>query len=124
LFRGGVAHRERLGENEKAAYLAPHPTPASRTGVAAYPRLIPWDEGNPTVTLGRHVEDNLVRLAGKPVLICWPGKDRGFKERGLAFWQGRFPNAEVHRFDDAAHYIQEDAHELIVPLLVDWLGRT
>ena len=124
VFRGGIADRERLGEGERAAYLAPHPTPASRAGVAAYPRLIPWDAGNPTAPLGRHIEENLSRLAERPVLICWPGQDPAFKQRTLAFWRGRFPHAEVHAFDDASHYIQEDAHERVVPLLVEWLRRT
>ncbi len=123
LFRGGVVHRDRLGERERAAYLAPHPTPDSRAGVLAYPRLIPWDDGNPTIPLGRHVEDNLAKLVQKPVLICWPTKDRGFRAKTLAFWRGRFPGAEVHELE-AGHYIQEDAHERVTPVLVDWLGRT
>lgn len=121
LFRGGRP----LDENAKAAYLAPHPTPSSRAGVMAYPRLIPWGEGNPTRPLGRHVEDNLSKLHGRPALMCWPMKDPGFgREEILQAVATRFPNAEVHRFEDASHYIQEDAHEQVVPLLVDWLGRT
>lgn len=124
LFKGGVVHRERLGENEKAAYLAPHPDPASRAGVLAYPRLIPWDEGNPTRPLGRQIEEGLAGLADKPVLVCWPLKDRGFRQGALGVWRRQFPQAEVHEFADAGHYIQEDAHERIVPLLVDFLKRT
>jgi haloalkane dehalogenase len=122
LFKGGVVHPERLGPNERAAYLAPHPSWASRTGVLAYPRLIPWDRGNPTRPLGQHVEERLGALAGKPVLVLWPLRDPAFG-RGSHLWTGRFPNAELHEFDDAGHYIQEDAHERCVPLLVDFLRR-
>ena len=39
-------------------------------------------------------------------------------------WRRRLPQAEVHEFEDAGHYIQEDAHERLVPLLVDFLRRT
>ena len=124
MFRGGVVHRERLGENEKAAYLAPHPDAASRAGVLAYPRLIPWDEGNPTRPLVRQIEEGLAKLAAKPVLICWPRQDRAFKERTLAYWRERFPQAQVQELEDAGHYVQEDAHERVVPLLVDFLRRT
>lgn len=125
LFRAAVSHRERLGPNEKAAYLAPHPTAASRAGILAYPRLIPWDEGNPTRPLGRHVEDNLTTLADKPALICWPMKDPAFGRREIVdLWRERLPRAEVHELADANHYIQEDAHERVVPLLVDFLRRT
>jgi pimeloyl-ACP methyl ester carboxylesterase len=31
--------------------------------------------------------------------------------------------AEVVRLEDAGHYLQEDAHERIVPALVEFLGR-
>ena len=123
LFRGGT-HPERLGENERAAYLAPHVSWEARTGVLAYPRLIPWNAKSPTREVGRHVEENLGKLAEKPVLICWPAKDRAFREKTLANWREHFPNAEVHVIDDAGHYIQEDAHEQVVPLLLDFLRRT
>lgn len=122
LFRMGLGHPERLGKNERSAYLAPHPSWASRTGLLAYPRLIPWDEGNPTRPLGRHIEENLSKLAGKPVLVCWPREDPYFG--GSAQWRERFPNAEVHEFGDVGHFMQEDAHERIVPLVVDFLRRT
>ena len=31
--------------------------------------------------------------------------------------------AEVTRIDDAGHYIQEDAHEKVIPLLLDFLAK-
>jgi haloalkane dehalogenase len=120
LFRGG---RRKLDEQAKAAYLAPHPTPADRDGVVRYPRLIPFDEGNPTAPLGRGNAEGLERLRDKPVLICWPTKDPAFKEKTLAWWKSRFADAEAHEFD-AGHYIQEDAHEQVVPVLVDFMRRT
>ena len=124
LFRAAVAHRERLGKNEKAAYLAPHPNWKSRAGVLAYPRLIPLDEGNPTQELGRHVEDNLGKLASKPALICWAMKDPAFRAEVLNLWRERLPGADVHEIEDASHYLQEDAHERIVPWIVDFMGRS
>jgi len=124
LFKKAVAHPERLGEHERAAYLAPHPSWDSRTGVLAYPRLIPWDKNNPTRPLGEHVEARLDRLAGKPTLICWAMKDPAFSAQMLAMWRQRLPGAESHELADASHYLQEDAHEQIVPLLIDFLART
>lgn len=120
LFKGGT---RRLGENERAAYLAPHPALESRAGMMAFPRLIPWEPASPTRPLGEKVEAKLSALADRSVLVCWPTKDRGFRQGMLAWWRERFPGAEVHEFE-AGHYIQEDAHEQVVPLLVDWLGRT
>lgn len=123
LFRAAVAHRERLGRNEKAAYLAPHPTWASRAGVLAFPRLIPWDEGNPTLPLGTHVDETLHVLQDKPTLIAWALEDPAFGKR-VDILRDRFPRAEVHELADASHYLQEDAHERLVPLVVDFLART
>ena len=42
-----------------------------------------------------------------------------FLERFLEF----FPAAETHRFADAGHYVVEDAHERIVPILQEFLAR-
>jgi haloalkane dehalogenase len=37
---------------------------------------------------------------------------------------GLFPAAEIHRLEDAGHYVVEDAHERIIPLMDDFLRRT
>lgn len=124
LFKEGIAHPERLGEHERAAYLAPHPSWDSRTGVLAYPRLIAFTEKSPTRRLADHVEAGLGALADKPVLICWAMQDPAFRAEALAMWRSRFPAADVHELPDASHYLQEDAHEEVVPLLLDFLGRT
>lgn len=119
LLRGG--ERELDGE-ARAAYLAPHPSRSSRAGMLAYARMIPWDDGNPAGEIGHRTEAALERLASKPVLIVWPLRDRAFKKKTLTLWRARFPEAEVHELD-AQHYIQEDAHERVVPLLLDFLRR-
>ncbi len=123
LFRAGT-QPERLGENERAAYLAPHPSWRSRAGVLAYPRLVPRGESHPSYATGRHVEETLDRLAGKPALVLWPTKDPAFGAAELDRWRSRFPDAEVHVLPDAGHYLQEDAHERAIPLLLAFLRRT
>ncbi|TMB50146.1 MAG: alpha/beta fold hydrolase [Chloroflexi bacterium] len=124
LLRMGIVHRERIGENERAAYLAPHPTWGSRAGLLAYPRLWPFEERNPTWALARQIEDGLPKLAGKPALICRGLKDPGYQSGLLTLGAECFPGAEVHEFEDASHFVQEDAHERIVPLIIHFLRRT
>ncbi len=124
LFKQGVAHPERLGSNERAAYLAPHPSWDSRTGVLAYPRLIASKDSSPTRPLADHIEANLGALAAKPVLICWAMRDPAFRAAMLAMWRQAFPGADVRELADASHFLQEDAHEEIVPALLDFLERT
>ena len=124
LLRMGVAHRDRIGTHERAAYLAPHARWGSRAVLIAYPRLWPLEAGHPTSQLARHVEADLSALAGKPVLICRGLKDPGYKAGLLTLGKDAFPNAEVHDFEDASHFLQEDAHERIVPLIAEFLERT
>jgi haloalkane dehalogenase len=50
-------------------------------------------------------------------------KDFVFDHNFLAEWERRFPDAEVHRFEDAGHYILEDAKDDVVPLVQTFLTR-
>ena len=36
-------------------------------------------------------------------------------------WIDRFPEAQVHRFEEAGHYVLEDAAEEIIPLVRSFL---
>jgi haloalkane dehalogenase len=57
------------------------------------------------------------------MLICWGDRDFVFDQHFLAEWTKRFPEAAVHRFADAGHYVLEDAGEEIVPLIEKWLDH-
>ena len=129
FVRGGVlrvslVRRERLGADERAAYFAPHPSWDSRCGILAYHRLIPWRDSTPAAEAGRRVEAGLAALAGCPALVVWACRDPGFPPEILACWRDLLPVAEVHELEDVGHLLQEDAHERVVPLLLDFLGRT
>jgi haloalkane dehalogenase len=51
-------------------------------------------------------------------------KDIAFTPNYLdGLWLKTFPDAGVTRIEDAGHYIQEDAHERIVPELLRFLER-
>src|SRR4051812_2678573 len=51
LLGSGVRHRDRLSEVDREAYRAPHPDPASRAGVIAFPRQVPLDPDGPVAAL-------------------------------------------------------------------------
>ena len=125
LFRAGVTRRERLTPTVKGAYRTPHPTAASRTPILVFPREIPAGPSGPVSDLCADIEEHLrLRFRGKPVGIAWALKDVAFSRETLeGLWLETFPDAEVLRLSDAGHYLQEDAHEQIVPALIEHLGR-
>jgi pimeloyl-ACP methyl ester carboxylesterase len=125
LFRVGVVHRDRLTADVKKAYLAPHPSWSSRTAVLEFPREIPSGPQGEVSDLNAEIEAGLEEhFRSKPVKIMWAMKDFAFTPEIVdQLWLKTFPDAEVVRIEDAGHYLQEDAHERIVPALVEFLGR-
>lgn len=124
LFRAGIEKRERLTKSVKRAYLAPHPSWSSRTPVLVFPREIPAGPEGPVSDLLAEIESGLAAFSERPVAICWAMKDIAFTPEILdQLWLQTFPGAEVTRIEDAGHYLQEDAHEIIVPQLLALLER-
>jgi haloalkane dehalogenase len=123
LFKAGMVHRERLTPEVKRAYLAPHPTWSSRTGVLAFPRQIPRRPGDLAAKLGEEAERELLRFRDRPATIVWAMRDVSFSERVLDRWTALLPEAKVVRIEDAGHCLQEDAHERIVPELLELLSE-
>jgi haloalkane dehalogenase len=126
LFRVGVVHRERLTPEVRRAYLAPHPSWASRTGVLVFPREIPAAGTGPVSELTGALERGLeTHFRSKPTRIVWGMRDPAFTPAMLdQLWRNTFPDAAVTRIEDAGHYLQEDAHERIVPELLRFLAET
>jgi len=125
LFRVGVHHRERLTAEVKGAYRAPHPSWSSRTPILAFPREIPSGPQGPVADLGAEIEQGLEQhFRSKPVQIQWAMRDPAFTRDVLEqLWLKTFPHAHVTRIEDASHYLQEDAHERIVPALLEFVGE-
>ncbi|MBW8060351.1 MAG: alpha/beta fold hydrolase [Solirubrobacterales bacterium] len=125
LFRAGVMHRERLTDDVKRAYRAPHPSWSSRTPILVFPREIPSGPEGKVSDLLADIEERLERdFRSKPVGIAWAMKDLAFTPEMLErLWLKTFPEAPVLRIEDAGHYLQEDAHERIVPALLEHLAR-
>jgi haloalkane dehalogenase len=111
LFRAGLRHPERLGENERAAYLAPHPGWGSRAGILAHARFV----AEPP----RYEE-----LRGKPLLFVWGLRDRALHDVALRRWQERLPGGEAVELEDSASFVPEDAPDESLAAILDFLRRT
>jgi haloalkane dehalogenase len=111
-----------LSRTARAAYLAPHGSWGDRVSVDRFVKDIPLREGDRSHALVDEVSRRLGELADRPALVCWGRRDYVFDDAFLAEWRRRLPRAEVHTFDDAGHWVLEDAHERIVPLVRHFVG--
>ncbi|MBT4287654.1 MAG: alpha/beta fold hydrolase [Deltaproteobacteria bacterium] len=122
--RGAVrlcCHRHRMPGDVRQAYLAPYNNWHNRLAVLKFVQGIPLitsDDGYDIVT---NTQNNLSKFLTIPTLILWGAKDFVFDDHFLSKWQHYLPQASVHRFSDAGHYLLEDAHEEITPLIKQFL---
>ena len=122
--RGAVKHcvtRHPMPADVAAAYLAPYDSWANRLAVRKFVEVIPLVPGDSGFDTVSEVDDKLQQFADLPMLICWGMKDFVFDRYFLDEWVKRFPRATVHRFEDAGHYILEDAAEDVIPLVKDFM---
>lgn len=115
--------RRRMPAAVRAMYTGPYDSWENRLSVLRFVQDIPLQEGDRAYSIVKDVEEHLYLFSDKPVLICWGAKDFVFDDHFLNAWKRFFPRAEVHRFADAGHYVVEDAPDLIVPLMRDFLAR-
>lgn len=106
------------------AYLAPYDSWANRIAVQRFVEDIPLKPGDPSWPVLDEASNRLELLTHVPTLICWGRKDFVFDDAFLAEWRKRMPKAIVHSFTDAGHYVLEDAHEEILPLIKNFLGSS
>lgn len=99
------------------AYCAPYDSWASRIATLRFVQDIPLAPGDPGYDLVSDVESRLTVFRDRPTLICWGDRDFVFDHHFLERWQALLPDAEVHRFPDAGHYVLEDARDAIIPLV-------
>ncbi|MCE9546256.1 MAG: alpha/beta fold hydrolase [Planctomycetia bacterium] len=115
------AHPERLTPAVRAGLLAPYDNWAHRVAIQRFVDDIPQSPRHPTWRVLADLEAGLPRLADRPVQLIWGMRDWCFRPECLTRFEQIFPAAEVHRFDDAGHYVVEDAHERIGPLVAEFI---
>ncbi|NLY01651.1 MAG: alpha/beta fold hydrolase [Rhodopirellula sp.] len=123
-IRMAAERKERMTPAVRAGLSAPYDSWANRIAVLRFALDIPLKPSHPTFQTLTDIENGLGQFADHPVLLLWGMKDWCFTPQFLDRFLEYLPNAEVERLADAGHYIVEDAHERVVPLLEDFLKRT
>ncbi len=115
--------RKRMPAALRQAYCSPYTNPQARIATLRFVQDIPLREGDPAYALVSETEAALPRFRDIPILIGWGEKDFVFTPEFLHVWLQYFPEAELHRFRDCGHYLLEDAGDLFIPRIVDFLHR-
>lgn len=112
-----------MSQELRAAYLYPYSNWGDRRAVHRFVQDIPVSSEDPAYALVKSTQESLGKLKGVPKLLCWGGKDFVFDADFLAEWRRRCPEAEVHEFPEAGHYILEDAGTEVLALIEGFLAR-
>ena len=115
--------RRPMSREVAEGYLAPYDSWRNRIAVHRFVQDIPLKPSDPSFAVVSETENHLALLNKVPMLLCWGMQDFVFDAAFLDEWVRRFPEAQVHRFADAGHYVLEDAGEEILPLVRSFLAR-
>jgi len=117
-----TATRRRLDPATEAAFLAPYEgQPQRRLATAEFVKDIPLSADDPAWGVLAETERRLPQLIDKPILIGWGMRDFVFGPKVLEIWGKIFPHAQVCRLDEAGHYVLEDAQDVLIPKIVEFL---
>ena len=114
--------RRVLPREARQGLLAPYDRPEHRVAVSQFVLDIPTRPSDPAHPVLARTEERLPLLRDRPALVCWGMQDPVFDGVVLDHLVELLPQAEVHRFADAGHFVLEDAAERIVPLASRFLA--
>lgn len=114
----------RLRGAVREGYLMPYRSWDDRLAALRFVQDIPLSPGHPSWASLKELEEGLPRLAGLPACIVWGERDWCFTPAFREEFERRFPAAEVHRAQQAGHWVLEDAREQVIGWIRDFLART
>ncbi|MEX1041110.1 MAG: alpha/beta fold hydrolase [Pirellulaceae bacterium] len=114
--------RERFNKEVCAGMIAPYGSWRDRIAVQRFVEDIPLTKRHPTYDCLKWIEQELPSLGHLPIKLIWGGKDWCFRKSCLARFQRIWPEAESVVYEDAGHYVVEDAIERIIPELESFLA--
>ena len=120
IFRRGWPFRRPLEGGVMEQYKMPHPTAASRAGIAAFPKMIPGNDRHPNAAYISQI-DSVLRNWDVPVLVMFSDGDIAFKPTEGQRIAEMVPDGRFQVVRNAGHYLQEDAGEEIAQRMVTFL---
>ncbi len=120
-FIGGAVEmsRPRLSPGVRRGFHAPYLTADRREAIADFVEDIPLDSAHPSASTLDAIADGMSALADLPSLLMWGPNDKVFSDLYLHDFEQRLPQADVHRFAGASHFVSEEADTTAA--LFDWI---
>ena len=126
LFARGAARfgtTRRLPREVREAYAGVYDGWDNAIATLRFMQDIPLREGDRAWPLVAESGRRLPAYADRPVFLGWGLRDFVFDRHCLDAFRQALPQAEVHAFDDAGHYVLEDKHAVLVPAIRAFLDR-
>jgi len=116
-----VGLEKRMPREIRKAYLAPYNSWHNRIAIIRFIQDIAIKPGEPSYDTAGFTDENIHRIGDKPILILWGAKDFIFDMDILSEWKRRFPGAEVEVYEDAGHFVLEDASDRMIERMCGFL---
>ena len=115
-----IKFRDRLTPQIRSGYLSPYNSWKNRIAHLRFVQDIPMTPEVESYSIVEKIQSKLHLFEKNPILICWGMLDFCFNGKFLARWKDIYPYASVHKFSSSGHYLLEDAHEDIIPLMKEF----
>ncbi len=106
-----------------AGLAAPYDSYENRIAVHRFVQDIPASPAARGFASVLEIERELPKFRDRPMLLAWGIQDFCFTDAYLRQWQRHFPEAEVVRYENAGHYVLEDAREQLIPRVRQFLEQ-
>lgn len=122
-LRMALAPGHRLPKPVRQGLIAPYDSWHNRLAIYRFVQDIPLSEKHPSYKTLLNIEESLPLFRDRPICLIWGMLDWCFTPDFLKRFLRFYPDAEVHRFADAGHYVVEEAADRIVPILDTFLQK-
>ena len=121
-----MAVQKKMSKKIASSYLHPYDSWKNRIAVYGFVKDIPLDKNHASYETLVSIEKRLPELRERKISmqVVWGGKDFCFNDHFYEQWQTYFPDASYHYLKDCGHYILEDGHTIVEPLIEDFFTDT
>ena len=119
-FSSGASYlgvEKKMPTDVRRAYVSPYNNWNNRISTVRFMQDIPLQPGDKAWALVESSGQKLPQYADRPAFIGWGLMDFVFDKHFLDGFRAALPNAQVHAYDDAGHYVLEDKAAELVPAI-------